>query len=56
MKITLNLLTDSYNSYSTETIDFQSYRDSLELTIKLGDREVCVDKQELIKSIEALCK
>lgn len=56
MKITLNLQTDSHNSYSTETIDIQSCRDSSEVTIKLGDREVSVDKLELIKSIEALCK
>lgn len=56
MKITLNLLTDNYNSYSTETIDFESYSNSSEVKIRLGDRLVGLDKQELLKSIEALCK
>ncbi|MDP9675388.1 L-fucose isomerase-like protein [Paenibacillus jamilae] len=56
MKIVLDLLTDNYNSYSSETIDFESYSDSSEVEIRLGDRVVGIDKQELIKSIEALCK
>lgn len=55
MKITLKLDSDSYNSYSTESIELEASRDTDYIVLILGERKVSIDKKEFLGAVNFLC-
>lgn len=54
MKVILNLVSDSYNTYTDDTIELMAHKD--QVFIQLEDREISVRKKELLDALELLCK
>lgn len=56
LKITLGLITDSYNSIAKDTIELLSRKEIETVYLKLGDREVGINKEELLGAVKLLCE
>jgi hypothetical protein len=54
LKIGLGIISDNHNSVPKDVIEFLSNRDIDTVYIKLGDREVGVDKKELLGAVSLL--
>jgi hypothetical protein len=56
MKISIQIKSDSYNTQARDEIEFVGKKEVDIILIKLGDRDVKVDKYELLEAISLLSK
>lgn len=54
MKILLKLETDNYNTDPYEELELMEYGDHVYLT--LGNREISVDKSDILAALKILCE